>query len=258
MATEKKKTEEKTCVYVYCSSGWCRTHPWSSCHYYAGFITFETAKLRVQYCTQQPTSLFGHATLVPEHHCFHNRQWTVPETTFPSELGHGWLPCHEFVHTYQMNWTLESSMIGSVPGPLVGKKGLKISCTGFPLCVRVCMHACTHVCVCSLRDSFIQQPGGKNNLLPVLMVGAAAPAWIGFRGQQSQAIRSKWSLCKSGCWAKSFTTKPRPPLCVCEHVCVCLTLASVTGLILVHFSESDLARDPFIRTEKSRFVFNPN
>lgn len=50
----------------------------------------------------------------------------------------------------------------------------------------------------------------------------------------------------------------RCSVCVRERVCVCLTLASVTGLILVHFSEPDLARDPFIRTEKSRFVFNPN
>lgn len=105
------------------------------------------------------------------------------------------------------------------------------------------------------RASFIQQPRGKNNLLPVLMVGPAAPVWIGFRGHQSQAIRSKWSLCNTRQTAKSFRTKPRPPSCVCVYMCVLLqypdphsTLASVTGLILVYFWASDLADDPFILT----------
>lgn len=85
------------------------------------------------------------------------------------------------------------------------------------------------VCVCPEcvrppRASFIQQPGGKNNLLPVLMVGPAAPVWIGFRGHQSQAIRSKWSSCNSRQTAKSSGTKPRPPPCACLCVCDSPTL----------------------------------
>lgn len=103
-------------------------------------------------------------------------------------------------------------------------------------------------CVCPPRASFIRQSGGKNNLLPVLMIRSAVPVWIGFRGHQSQAIRSKWSLCNTRQMAKSFRTKPRPPSCVCCYMCACVcvyycntliqllhsTLATVTGLILVY------------------------
>lgn len=88
------------------------------------------------------------------------------------------------------------------------------------------------------------------------MVRPAAPVWIGFRGHQSQAIRSKWSLCNTRQTAKSFRTKPRPPSCVCCCVCVCVcvcvcdchlplfhsTLAPITGLILVYFWASDPSR----------------
>lgn len=102
------------------------------------------------------------------------------------------------------------------------------------------------LCVCPPRASFIHQPRGKNNLLPVLMVPPAAPVWIGFRGHQSQAIRSKWSLCNTRQTAKSFRTKPRlRPECAAVYVCVCVchcnaplfhpTLATVTGLIRVYF-----------------------
>lgn len=109
------------------------------------------------------------------------------------------------------------------------------------------------LCVCP-RASFIHQPRGKSNLLPVLMVPPVVPVWIGFRGHKSQAIRSKWSLCNTRQTAKSFRTKPRPLSCVC--VLYCRTpiplfhsiLATVTGLILVYFQASDLADDPFILT----------
>lgn len=109
-------------------------------------------------------------------------------------------------------------------------------------------------CVCPPRASFIHQPRGKNNLLPVLMVPPTVPVWIGFRGHQSQAIRSKWSLCNTRHTAKSFRTKPRPLSCVCCYVVVFVsiaavlltpsfhsTLATITGLILVYFQASDLA-----------------
>lgn len=112
--------------------------------------------------------------------------------------------------------------------------------------------------MCLPRASFIQQPRGKNNLLPVLMVRPAAPVWIGFRGRQSQAIRSKWSLCNTRQTAKSFrTSQGRRAVCVavysmCVYITAILSLPyftqPVTGFILVYFQASDLPYDPFILT----------
>lgn len=100
---------------------------------------------------------------------------------------------------------------------------------------------CMRVCVCPPRASFIQQPRGNNNLLPVLMVHPAAPVWIGFRGHQSQAIRSKWSLCNTRQTAKSFITKPRLPFCVCccVYMCVCVLLQYSDPLISLNISLSN-------------------
>ena len=95
-------------------------------------------------------------------------------------------------------------------------------CVFVHVCVCVCFVFLLWSYVCIPRASFIQRPRGKHNLLPVLMVPPAVPVWIGFRGHQSQAIRSKWSLCNTRQTAKSFRTKPRPLSCVCVCVCLCI------------------------------------
>lgn len=96
------------------------------------------------------------------------------------------------------------------------------------------------LCAFPPRASFIYRLRGKNNLLPVLMAPPPVPVWIGVRGQQSQAIRSKWSLCNTRQMAR---TKPRPlSVCVCFYNTPLLhsTFASVTRLIPVYFSLFDL------------------
>lgn len=79
-------------------------------------------------------------------------------------------------------------------------------------------------CLCSTLYLCVHQGHHLSSRLEVLKKKKTAArhwwvlplylCWIGFKGHQSQAIRSKWSLCNSKKKKKSFRTKPRPWVCV--------------------------------------------
>lgn len=137
------------------------THPWSSRHYHAGFITFETTKLRVQYCTQQSTYLFGHATLV---HWYIARASLLPQSPVDRARDHlskrAWtwmvaMPrlCSHLPNELDFGVKYDWVCSRAPSGEKTSQNQLYKASSCLLMCACVC--ACLHARVCMFTKGFV-------------------------------------------------------------------------------------------------------